>query len=142
MDLARAEHVDDLEHHKGSEEESPVARGMSREVASCRQFFILNRVAILNLLFKLFPDSSKEFAALLGGHISCLISWNVSNLREKFLVIEKSLLLIFVVEFRLTFAIRTSGPGPVVVSSGVDHTTSNSITSSSYICLRNEVLSV
>lgn len=35
MDLARAEHVDDLEHHEGSEEESPVARGMSREVASC-----------------------------------------------------------------------------------------------------------
>lgn len=142
MDLARAEHVDDLEHHKGSEEESPVARGMSREVASCRKCFILNRIASLNLSFKFFPDSSKDFTVLLVGHASCLISRNLSNFREKGCVIEKSLLLIFVVEIRLTVAISISGPGPVVVSSWVDHTSSNSVTSSSYVLLRDEVLSV
>jgi len=47
-----------------------------------------------------------------------------------------------VVEIRLTFAILISGPGPVVVSTGVDHTTSNSVTSSSDILLGDEVLSV
>lgn len=46
------------------------------------------------------------------------------------------------VEVRLTVAISISGPGPVVVSSGVDHTSSNSVTSSSDISLGDEVLSV
>lgn len=82
MDLAGAEHVDDLEHHEGSEEESPVARGMSGEVASCGNCFISNRVTSLNLSLKFFPDSSKDFAVFLGVHASRLVSRNLSNFIE------------------------------------------------------------
>jgi len=59
MDLAGAEHVDDLEHHEGGEEESPVARGMSREVASCRHGLVCFRLTSFNLNLEFLPDGSK-----------------------------------------------------------------------------------
>lgn len=69
MDLARAEHVDDLEHHEGGEEEGPVARSKSWEVASSFKFIVLSWFT-LYLYLKLLPDSSKGFTASLVLHTS------------------------------------------------------------------------
>jgi len=125
MNLARAEHVHNLEHHEGGEEESKVARRASGVIAHfCTSSNTL-------------PDGAEKFTAFFGGNVGLFITRNCLNFFNKILGVRSSSLNPPAVE--RCFA--SFGPDPVFISSSDNQVFQRFIMSSSNVRLRDEAFS-